>query len=462
MLVGLPLSLSGGDSAQTRETRAFAARLQRSLTVPVELYDERFTTKLAERAGGRASEDSRAAAHLLEGWLARHAAAGVAQWLTGADARRRSARRRGWRASASGPRAAASRCRRRARARARRRRARRRGRPARRGPLRRQPPSPPPSPPRAPSPRRGRRRRRRRRRRSDADAEPRASSRGRPRRARAFRNRHGCPRAPRTRRSPSGVSRTASRIWSRRRRRPATGTEDTGSFETAEHELELPSGTRRVSMRDKPPVPPPPRKPRSTDGSGSPGEPRRRSPWLGRIVSLVALVLAAALIWFLSSCSSRSARSPHGQVTVTSRRGPPRARSATSWQHDGVISSSFFFKLRATLAGERSDLLPGTYHLQLGMSYGDVLHRPDHTADGGQGVRADDHRRASAAKRSARCCTLSTSPAATSRRPALAKLLNLRAYGLRHAPADAGGLPVPRHLPARRPGHASPLSSPTS
>ena len=70
--VGLPLSLSGGDSAQTEETRAFAARLEQTLSIPVELYDERFTTRLAERAGGRASEDSRAAAHLLESWLQWH------------------------------------------------------------------------------------------------------------------------------------------------------------------------------------------------------------------------------------------------------------------------------------------------------------------------------------------------------------------------------------------------------
>ena len=46
------------------------AALERELTVPVELYDERFTTRLAERVGGKADEDSRAAAHLLEGWLA--------------------------------------------------------------------------------------------------------------------------------------------------------------------------------------------------------------------------------------------------------------------------------------------------------------------------------------------------------------------------------------------------------
>jgi putative Holliday junction resolvase len=70
VVVGLPVSLSGGDSDQTRRTRAFAAALTRALPVPVQLYDERFTTRLAERMPGRASEDSRAAAHLLEGWLA--------------------------------------------------------------------------------------------------------------------------------------------------------------------------------------------------------------------------------------------------------------------------------------------------------------------------------------------------------------------------------------------------------
>jgi putative Holliday junction resolvase len=77
VVVGLPLSLDGGDSAQTREAREFAAVLARRLKgVPVELYDERFTTLLAQRDGSsRASEDSRAAAHLLSSWLDRNAAA---------------------------------------------------------------------------------------------------------------------------------------------------------------------------------------------------------------------------------------------------------------------------------------------------------------------------------------------------------------------------------------------------
>lgn len=69
VVVGLPVSLSGGDSEQTVQTRAFAAALGEVLPVPVELYDERLTTQLAVRVGGTASEDSRAAAHLLESWL---------------------------------------------------------------------------------------------------------------------------------------------------------------------------------------------------------------------------------------------------------------------------------------------------------------------------------------------------------------------------------------------------------
>jgi len=69
VVVGLPLSLSGADSAQTAETRAFAERLQASLQVPVELYDERYTTRMADRVWGSGSLDSRAAAVLLDEWL---------------------------------------------------------------------------------------------------------------------------------------------------------------------------------------------------------------------------------------------------------------------------------------------------------------------------------------------------------------------------------------------------------
>jgi len=85
VVVGLPVSLSGGDSTQTIETREFASALDVRLPVPVELYDERFTTRIASRAGGRASEDSRAAAVLLESWLAARAAPALSEGSTVSD-----------------------------------------------------------------------------------------------------------------------------------------------------------------------------------------------------------------------------------------------------------------------------------------------------------------------------------------------------------------------------------------
>ena len=74
VIVGLPLGLSGADTDQTRETRAWADRLAAAIGVPVEMYDERFTTAIAARsASDRTSADSRAAAVLLDDWLVRHA-----------------------------------------------------------------------------------------------------------------------------------------------------------------------------------------------------------------------------------------------------------------------------------------------------------------------------------------------------------------------------------------------------
>jgi putative Holliday junction resolvase len=69
VVVGLPVSLSGEEGPQAREARTFATRLAERLEVPVETWDERFTTSLARRTPGRHVEDSRAAAHLLQGYL---------------------------------------------------------------------------------------------------------------------------------------------------------------------------------------------------------------------------------------------------------------------------------------------------------------------------------------------------------------------------------------------------------
>jgi putative Holliday junction resolvase len=69
-VVGLPLTLRGEVGRQAQETEAFVEALRTALAIPVETYDERFTTALAARAPGGAPEDARAAAHLLDGYLA--------------------------------------------------------------------------------------------------------------------------------------------------------------------------------------------------------------------------------------------------------------------------------------------------------------------------------------------------------------------------------------------------------
>jgi putative Holliday junction resolvase len=70
VVVGLPLTLRGERGAQAEETEAFVEALRAAIDVPVESFDERFTTRLAERLGtDDAPEDARAAAHLLSSYL---------------------------------------------------------------------------------------------------------------------------------------------------------------------------------------------------------------------------------------------------------------------------------------------------------------------------------------------------------------------------------------------------------
>jgi putative Holliday junction resolvase len=73
VVVGLPLHLSGEEGSQAALARSFCAELEAILEVPVETYDERLTTRMADaslRAGASAPRDSIAAAHLLEAYLA--------------------------------------------------------------------------------------------------------------------------------------------------------------------------------------------------------------------------------------------------------------------------------------------------------------------------------------------------------------------------------------------------------
>jgi putative Holliday junction resolvase len=77
VVVGLPLHLSGEEGSQAALARTFCAELEKVLDIPVETYDERLTTRMAEasrREGAVAAPDSLAAAHLLQAYLAGQAA----------------------------------------------------------------------------------------------------------------------------------------------------------------------------------------------------------------------------------------------------------------------------------------------------------------------------------------------------------------------------------------------------
>jgi putative Holliday junction resolvase len=69
IVVGLPITLRGEHGAQAEETDRFVELLRAAVDLPVESFDERFTTKLAEAGESRAEQDAVAAAHLLSSYL---------------------------------------------------------------------------------------------------------------------------------------------------------------------------------------------------------------------------------------------------------------------------------------------------------------------------------------------------------------------------------------------------------
>ncbi|MDP3727041.1 MAG: Holliday junction resolvase RuvX [bacterium] len=71
VVIGLPVSLDGTDSEETRAVRAFAAMLSGSLQLPVAFENEAFTTKIAEAHSFREHTDAAAAAIILQSYLDR-------------------------------------------------------------------------------------------------------------------------------------------------------------------------------------------------------------------------------------------------------------------------------------------------------------------------------------------------------------------------------------------------------
>ncbi len=93
-----------------------------------------------------------------------------------------------------------------------------------------------------------------------------------------------------------------------------------------------------------------------------------------RLVFLgVFTLLVIAVIWFLVALFQPFTGSGSGRVSVVIPSDSSTAQVGTLLKRDGVISSSFFFKLRVDISGDHFDA--GTYSLAHGMSYGSVLRK---------------------------------------------------------------------------------------
>jgi len=239
---------------------------------------------------------------------------------------------------------------------------------------------------------------------------------------------------------------------------PAAGPDEPDGgydFETGEHEFEVPAGTRRVSHRDSGRAGRAgragrtgragrhsPRLRRGRGGGPNPAREQGARSWRGRVGALLTLIVAAALIWFAVQLFEPLHGSSHGQITVTVPAKATSSQIGDLLARDGVIDSSFFFQLRATLAGERSNLRSGVYRLQLGMSYSAVLtaltKAPPAAKVSTLTITEGRTRQYVAARLKAQHLG-SSYLAATRRSP----LINWHAYGLRHTPATLEGVLFP-------------------
>jgi uncharacterized YceG family protein len=120
-------------------------------------------------------------------------------------------------------------------------------------------------------------------------------------------------------------------------------------------------------------------------GGGGRGHGRHRGAAGGRRLmrargaALVALAAALLLVWFLVSLFQPFAGAGQGRVIVVIPKGSSSSKVGSILAHDGVVSSGFFFDVRALLAGKRSSLHSGRFSLKRDMSYSaaiDALSKP--------------------------------------------------------------------------------------
>ena len=102
------------------------------------------------------------------------------------------------------------------------------------------------------------------------------------------------------------------------------------------------------------------------------GGPRKRF-LIRRLVALGVLAFVVFAAWFLISLFQPFHGAGTASVTVSIPAGASGGTVGTLLADDGVVSSSFFFDLRSSLAGDSNKFRAGVYTLKHGMSYGAAL-----------------------------------------------------------------------------------------
>jgi UPF0755 protein len=92
-----------------------------------------------------------------------------------------------------------------------------------------------------------------------------------------------------------------------------------------------------------------------------------------RAAALLALVVAVAVVWLLLSLFQPFAGAGHGRVIVVIPKNSTASTVGSILAHDGVVSSGFFFEVRALVEGKRGDLRPGRFLMKKGESYASAI-----------------------------------------------------------------------------------------
>lgn len=107
--------------------------------------------------------------------------------------------------------------------------------------------------------------------------------------------------------------------------------------------------------------------------NGRPSRPRLPLRPRGRLAMALLAIAAIVLVWLLVSLFQPFSGDGSGRVVVTIPRGSSVSAIGDILARNHVISSSFFFEVRATIDGDRADLKSGTYLFRRDMTYASAL-----------------------------------------------------------------------------------------